>query len=104
MFTVIETIQFQELVDLYLDEDSFTEFKTHLANHPEAGDVIPGSGGVRKIRWRRAGMGKSGGVRIIYFARLKLGELVLLTIYAKAKFDNIPPKIARKMKEAYENP
>ena len=57
MFTVIETIQFQELVDLYLDEDTFAEFKTHLANHPEAGDVIPGSGGVRKrkafrsIRW-----------------------------------------------------
>ena len=43
-------------------------------------------------------------MRIIYFTRLKLGELVLLTIYAKAKFDNIPPKIARKMKEAYENP
>ena len=48
-------------------------------------------------------MGKRGGVRVIYFARLNAGELVLLTLYAKAKFDNIPPSIARKMKEAYEN-
>ena len=46
---------------------------------------------------------KRGGVRVIYFARLQHGELVLLTIYAKAKFDNIPPNIARAMKEAYEN-
>lgn len=104
MFTIVETIRFQELVDLYLDEDSFAQFKTWLANHPEAGDVIPLSGGVRKVRWRRAGMGKSGGVRVIYFARIKAGELVLLTIYAKAKFDTIPANVARKLKEAYENP
>lgn len=104
MLTIVETIKFQELVDQYLDEFSFTEFKTHLANHPDAGDVIPGSGGVRKIRWARTGMGKRGGVRVIYFARLRLGELVLLTIYAKAKFDNIPSNVARAMKEAYESP
>ena len=104
MFTIIESIKFQALVDLYLEESSFSEFKTFLANHPDAGDVIPGSGGVRKIRWARAGIGKRGGVRIIYFARLRYGELVLLTIYAKAKFDNIPPNVAREMKEAYENP
>ena len=104
MLTIIESLRFQELVDLYLDEESFAEFKTYLANHPEAGDVIPLSGGVRKIRWRRAGMGKSGGVRVIYFTRLKAGELILLTICAKAKFDNIPPDVARKMREAYEKP
>lgn len=49
-------------------------------------------------------MGKSGGVRVIYFTRLKAGELILLTIYAKAKFDSIPPDVARKMREAYEKP
>lgn len=103
MLTIIETVKFQEIVELYLDEDSFTAFKNHLANHPDAGAVIPGSGGVRKIRWSRAGMGKRGGVRVIYFARLQHSELVLLTIYAKAKFDNIPSNIARAMKEAYEN-
>jgi hypothetical protein len=103
MLTIVETAKFQELVDLYLDEESFTEFKNQLANHPDAGDVIPGSGGVRKIRWSRAGMGKRGGVRVIYFARLTLGEIVLLTIYAKAKFDSIPPNVARALKEAYES-
>lgn len=104
MLTVIESLRFQALVDLYLNENSFSEFKSYLANHPEAGEVIPLSGGVRKIRWRRAGMGKSGGVRIIYFTRINAGELILLTIYAKAKFDNIPPDVARKMRAAYENP
>lgn len=103
VLTIIETVKFQGIVELYLDYDSFTAFKNHLANHPDAGAVIPGSGGVRKIRWSRAGMGKRGGVRVIYFARLQHGELVLLTIYAKAKFDNIPSNIARAMKEAYEN-
>ena len=76
MLTIVETVKFQELVELYLDYASFTEFKSYLANHPDAGDVIPGSGGVRKIRWSRAGMGKRGGVRVIYFARLQHGELV----------------------------
>ena len=50
MFTIIETLQFQDLVGLYLDEDTFAEFKIHLAKHPEAGDVIPLSGGVRKMK------------------------------------------------------
>lgn len=57
MLTIVETVKFQEIVELYLDEDSFTALKNHLANRPDAGDVIPGSGGVRKIRWSRAGMG-----------------------------------------------
>ena len=57
MLTIVETVKFQEIVELYLDEDSFTAFKNHLANHPDAGHVIAGSGGVRKIRWSRAGMG-----------------------------------------------
>lgn len=104
MLTIVETVQFQRIIELYLDEESFSELKAYLANYPDAGDVIPGSGGVRKLRWARAGMGKRGGLRVIYFARLKQGELVLLTIYAKAKFDNIPAEVARALKDAYEKP
>jgi hypothetical protein len=59
------------------------------ANNPDAGDVIPGSGGCRKVRWSRAGSGKRGGVRVIYFTRLSAGEIWLLLIYAKAARDNI---------------
>lgn len=56
---------------------------------PNVGDVIRGSGGIRKVRWRRAGSGKSGGVRVIYFTRTAEEEIVLLLIYAKSKTDNI---------------
>jgi len=59
-------------------------FCAFLAAHPNEGVVVPGSGGVRKLRWSRTGSGKSGGVRVIYFARSQAGELVLLFIYARA--------------------
>jgi hypothetical protein len=51
--------------------------------------VVPGSGGIRKVRWRRAGSGKSGGVRVIYFKRTVEEEIVLLTLYAKSTTDNL---------------
>lgn len=56
---------------------------------PSAGDVVPNSGGIRKVRWRRAGTGKSGGVCVVYFTRTAEEEIVLLLMYAKAKTDNI---------------
>ena len=57
--------------------------------------MIPGAGGLRKVRWSRAGMGKRGGVRVIYFTRLARGEVVLIVVYAKAKFDNMPTAISK---------
>ena len=60
-----------------------------LSEHPTAGDVVPEFGGIRKVRWRRAGSGKSGGVKVIYFTRTAEGEVVLLTLYAKTKTDNL---------------
>jgi hypothetical protein len=65
--------------------------------------VIPGSGGCRKVRWARAGAGKSSGVRIIYFAKNAAGELVLLTIYVKAKFDNIPAHVLKQLRQEIAN-
>ena len=89
MFTVIETLLFQEQWPLYRSEEERGEFAAHLAQHPNAGDVAPESGGIRKIRWRRAGSGKSGGVRVIDFTRTAEEEVVLPTLYAKSKTDNI---------------
>ena len=70
-----------------------------LANNPECGDVVPSSGGCRKIRWTRAGSGKRGGVRVIYTVRLARGALVLLTIYSKSTRESIPPHVLRKIAE-----
>ena len=67
--------------------------------NPDAGDVIPGSGGVRKLRWGVAGRGKRGGIRVIYFLRLRHGEIWMLTLYAKNVADNISVKVLKKVKE-----
>ena len=88
MFTVVETPLFQKQWPLYWTEEERGAFAAFLAEHPNAGDVVPESGGMRKIRWARAGSGKSGGVRVIYFTRLASGDIVLLTLYAKSKTDN----------------
>ena len=86
----------------YWTEEDRGEFAAYLAEHPDAGDVVPGSGGLRKVRWKRAGSGKSGGVRVIYFTRLTAGEIVLLTLYAKAKLDNLTGPQLKEIRRAIE--
>lgn len=102
MLTVVETLLFQKLWPLYWTEDDRGAFAAYIAQHPTAGDVVQGSGGIRKIRWSRAGMGKSGGVRVIYFTRNAEGEVVLLTIYAKAKTDNLTGAKLKEIRRALE--
>ncbi|WP_238947404.1 type II toxin-antitoxin system RelE/ParE family toxin [Vandammella animalimorsus] len=75
---------------------SFVDF---IACNPLAGDVIPGSGGVRKVRWQASGRGKRGGARVVYFNQLEEGEIVLLAVYAKSDKANLPPKTVRKLKK-----
>jgi hypothetical protein len=102
MLTVVETLLFQKLWPLYWTEDERGAFAAYIAQHPAAGDVIPGSGGIRKVRWTRAGMGKSGGMRVIYFTRNAEGEVVLLTLYAKAKTDNLTGAKLKEIRRALE--
>jgi hypothetical protein len=82
MYTIIETPLFTADAKSIWTEEERGNFCAWLIEYPEAGDVIPGSGGCRKIRWIRAGTGKSGGVRVIYFNRLAKGQIWLLVIYA----------------------
>ena len=103
MFTIVESSLFSRLVFDYLSEEEYEGLKLFLALNPESGDVIPGSGGLRKLRWIRTGTGKRGGVRVIYFLRPSRGEIALLTLYAKSRVGNIPPHIAKQLKEAFEN-
>jgi hypothetical protein len=62
----------------------------YLIQNPEAGEVVPGSGGVRKVRWARPGAGKRGGLRIIYFVRYRPNEFWMLTLYSKARREKFP--------------
>jgi hypothetical protein len=100
MFTVIETPTFSRLCADYWTEDERGTFAAWIAAHPEIGDVIPGAGGCRKVRWSRAGMGKRGGVRVIHYNQLADGRIYLLLIYAKGVQDNIAPQVLVKIKEA----
>jgi hypothetical protein len=102
MLTVVETLLFQRQWSLYWTEEERGEFASFIAEHPDAGDVVPGSGGIRKVRWSRAGSGKSGGVRVIYFMRTGQGEVVLLTLYAKAKTDNLTGAKLKEIRRALE--
>jgi hypothetical protein len=86
-----------------LDGRARGEFAAYIADSPNAGDVVPESGGIRKVRWRRAGSGKSGGVRVIYFLRTAQEEVVLLTLYAKTKTDNITGAKLKEIRRALES-
>ena len=99
MLTVIETSEFRTWAARLWSDAEREAFIDWIAAHPEAGDVIPGSGGCRKVRWYRMGIGKSGGTRVVYFLRRPQGEVVLLIAYAKAKFDNISASILAQIKE-----
>ena len=81
MLTIVETPTFQRLWPDYWTKDERAAFASGLALSPEAGAVVPGSGGVRKVRWSRPGSGKRGGVRVVYFNRLENGKIWLLLIY-----------------------
>ncbi|HWS11540.1 MAG TPA: hypothetical protein VN279_01985 [Rhodocyclaceae bacterium] len=103
MFTVVETPTFSRLAEEYWDDEDRNGFVGFIAANPDAGDIVPGSGGLRKVRWGRAGRGKRGGVRVIYFNRLDDGEIWLLLIYGKSVKDNIPPHVLRTIKEEIEH-
>lgn len=102
MLTVVESPIFQKLWPLYWDEDERAEFASYIAANPDAGVVIRGSGGVRKLRWAREGTGKSGGVRIVYLTRNQAGEVYLLTLYAKARSENISLATLKEIRRALE--
>ena len=72
---------------------------TYIAANPEAGDVIPDTGGVRKVRWSRPGTGKRGGVRVVYFYRDAKRPLYLLMVYAKARTEDLSPAEKRSVRE-----
>ena len=103
MFSFIETRLFTRLVLQYLDDDEYRELQKVLMNNPETGNIIPGSGGLRKVRWRAPGRGKRGGYRVIYYARLKQGVILMLTMYPKNVAENIPAHVLRQIRKEVED-
>ena len=87
--TVLETPVFLRKVATLLDEGERSELVVFLGMNPEAGDIIPETGGVRKLRWAAQGRGKRGGVRLIYYFHSDTFPLFLLTVYAKNQKANL---------------
>lgn len=89
MHTIMETPTFVRDAAKWLSEDELAELLTHVAFHPTSGDVIPGSGGFRKLRWARQGKGKSSGVRTIYFFYDGNYPITMVALYAKNERSNL---------------
>lgn len=98
----IESPLFSKLIDSYMDNEEYIAFQWELALHPEKGDIIPGSGGLRKLRWGFQNKGKRGGTRIIYYYKTKAGQIWLLTIYAKNEAENLPFSLLNKIRKELE--
>lgn len=85
----IETTHFSSLVSQYLNDEEYRELQHYLMRHPEIGNIIIGSGGIRKLRWGLLSRGKSGGLRIIYYWAKARDQIYMLTIYSKVDRENI---------------
>ena len=99
MYTFIELPVFTRHADIYFENGELAELQVALADNPKQGDVVPGTGGVRKLRWARPGMGKRGGLRILYYLQDNAGRIWLLTMYAKSAHENIAASTLKTLRE-----
>lgn len=101
MITFIETAVFARARQHYLDDEELSELQQFPIRHPDAGAVVPGSGGVRKLRWALLGRGKRGGARVLYFWASARGQIWLLVMYGKNVQEDIAPETLRRLKEMF---
>lgn len=84
----------RRIMELLSDEE-YREFQSELAANPEAGDVIPGLGGLRKVRLALPGKGKRGGARVLYLLFVRAETVFLLYVFTKGEFEDLPPEKRR---------
>lgn len=100
----VEAPLFTRLLPEYLDEDGYRELQLHLVADPEAGDLIPRTGGFRKLRWRdrRRGQGKRGGLRVVYYYFIADSQIWFMTVYGKDEVEDLSSNEKRLLKAAIE--
>jgi hypothetical protein len=91
LLTVVETSAFTRKAEKLLSEEEHDELLLYLSMYYKAGDEIPGTGGVRKLRYAAQGRGKSGGVRVMYYFFDEVNPILALFLYAKNEQENLTP-------------
>ena len=89
MISVVELPEYLRRAKKLLHEEERDQLVNYLASHPLAGVILEGTGGIRKLRWKREGMGKSGGVRVIYYYHNERCPIFLLTLFGKSEQANV---------------
>ena len=100
----IEAPLFTEMLPDYLGDDQYRELQLYLSLQPEAGEVMPGTGGFRKLRWadQRRGKGKRGGLRVIYYHLVAESVIWFFTLYDKDEAADLSPREKKLLKAAVE--
>jgi mRNA-degrading endonuclease RelE of RelBE toxin-antitoxin system len=88
----IETPVYTKQILQLLEDDEYRKLQNFLAKYPESGDIIKKSGGLRKIRWKSKNIGKSGGIRNIYYYYKESNSIYMLLAYKKGRQDNLSDK------------
>ena len=98
----IEAPAFTRHLSAYLNEDAYRKLQAELSNNPELGDLMPGTGGFRKMRWAdpRRGKGRRGGLRIVYFYFPSDQQIWLMTLYDKNEAADLTPAQKKLLKSA----
>ena len=99
---IIETSIFTRQVRTLLSGEEYRKLQTALLLHPDRGAIIPGSGGLRKVRWAMQGRGKRGGVRTIYYWAVSNDQILMLLMYAKNEQDNLTPEQLKVLRRIVE--
>ncbi|VAW88968.1 RelE-like translational repressor toxin [hydrothermal vent metagenome] len=99
---IIESSIFTKLIKELMSDDEYKDFQEVLVNRPDTGDLIQGSGGLRKIRWKLERRGKSGGVRIIYYWVTADDQIRMLYAYPKGKQENLTKEQLAVLKKMIE--
>ena len=102
MMVILETSVFTRQVRQTLTDDAYRDLQLELVGHPDAGVLIQGSGGLRKLRWSVAGRGKRGGLRIIYYWAVAQDQLLMLFLYRKSKREDLEPEQLRRLRAVIE--
>lgn len=99
---IIETPIFTKRIQELISDDEYRHLQTHLINRPDVGKVIPGSGGLRKLRWSAGGHGKRGGIRAIYYWFVSNEIILMLYAYAKNDQDDLTRDQLKQLKKVIE--